>query len=197
MKEIWEARYAEKEYIYGTKPNNFFKEFIDNNKAGKILLPAEGEGRNAVYAASKGWDVVAFDQSEQAKVKALQLAKENNTKINYLISDIFDFEYQSESFDAIGFIYLHLPTKLKMLAFRKMFKFLKPNGKVLMEVFHKEQLSNLSGGPKIEDLLYDLDEIEEIFYPLNFVKAGKFTVSLDEGKLHQGIAEVIRIEAIK
>ena len=64
MKEFWDSRYREKEYAYGIEPNEFFKEFIDNNNPGKILLPGEGEGRNAVYSASKGWQVDAFDYSK-------------------------------------------------------------------------------------------------------------------------------------
>ena len=76
MKAFWNENYGNKEYIYGTKPNVFFKEQLDKLKPGKILLPAEGEGRNAVYAASKGWSVTAFDISEIVHKKALQLAKE-------------------------------------------------------------------------------------------------------------------------
>jgi ubiquinone/menaquinone biosynthesis C-methylase UbiE len=197
MKEIWESRYAEDEYIYGTEPNRFFKEFIDANSPCKILLPAEGEGRNAVYAALKGWEVVAFDQSEQARIKALKLAEKNHVTIDYTVKDIFDFNYPEESFDAIGLIYLHLPSEIKKPALNKLFSFLKPEGKVIMEVFHKEQLKNTSGGPKIEDLLYDIEELEDIFLQFNFSKFEKYNILLDEGKLHQGNAEVIRIEAMK
>jgi hypothetical protein len=70
----WNERYGADEYVYGKEPNGFLKEFIDNHPPGKILLPAEGEGRNAVYAASKGWEVTAFDFSEEGKKKALKLA---------------------------------------------------------------------------------------------------------------------------
>lgn len=197
MKEIWESRYADDEFVYGTEPNGFFKEFIDANVPCKILLAAEGEGRNAVYAALKGWEVVAFDQSEQARKKALKLAEINQVTINYIVSDIFDFDYPIENFDVIGLIYLHLPSEIKKSALNKLFSFIKPEGKVVMEVFHKDQLKNTSGGPKVEDLLYNLEELEDIFIHFNFLKFEKQRILLDEGKLHQGYAEVIRIEAIK
>ena len=54
MKEIWDKRYSTAVYAYGEEPNAFFKEKLDSqNLEGSILLPAEGEGRNAVYAAKK------------------------------------------------------------------------------------------------------------------------------------------------
>ena len=81
--EIWNDRYKSSDYIYGEIPNNFFKNFIDNETPGKILLPAEGEGRNAVYAAKKGWKCFAFDFSIIARKKALQLVEKNNVKIIY------------------------------------------------------------------------------------------------------------------
>ena len=73
MKEFWDERYAEPDYVYGKAPNKYFKEKLDEIQRGKILFPAEGEGRNAVYAAKKGWRVSAFDISEKGKEKALNM----------------------------------------------------------------------------------------------------------------------------
>jgi hypothetical protein len=62
MKEMWNKRYAAKEFAYGTKPNAFFKMSLEKyHSKGSLLLGAEGEGRNAVYAATKGLAVFAFD----------------------------------------------------------------------------------------------------------------------------------------
>ena len=61
MKEFWNERYSQEAYAYGTEPNAFFKSRIDQLSPGKLLLPAEGEGRNAVYAATKGFEVSAYD----------------------------------------------------------------------------------------------------------------------------------------
>ncbi|HRN48956.1 MAG TPA: hypothetical protein PKW69_13045, partial [Niabella sp.] len=61
MKEFWNDRYSREEYSYGQLPNEFLKETLQKLKPGKILFPAEGEGRNAVFAASLGWHADAFD----------------------------------------------------------------------------------------------------------------------------------------
>ena len=82
---MWNKRYAQKEYFYGKQPNEFFRKQLLKFPPGRILLPAEGEGRNAVFAALSGWDVVAFDTSTEAKKKAEKLAKENKVQISYSI----------------------------------------------------------------------------------------------------------------
>lgn len=64
MKELWDKRYNTDQFIYGTTPNGFLKSELDKLKAGKLLLPGEGEGRNAIYAASRGWSVEAFHTSQ-------------------------------------------------------------------------------------------------------------------------------------
>ncbi|NVM67000.1 hypothetical protein FHW88_005321 [Mucilaginibacter sp. SG538B] len=61
--EKWDQRYAEEEFAYGEQPNNFLQQQLSLLKPGKILFPAEGEGRNAVFAAGLGWAVSAFDIS--------------------------------------------------------------------------------------------------------------------------------------
>ena len=83
MKQFWNDRYSEEEFIYGVEPNEFLKLELDKIPTGSILLPAEGEGRNAVYAASKGWNVTAFHYSEAAKVKTTLLAEKMNVKLDY------------------------------------------------------------------------------------------------------------------
>ena len=85
LNTVWDDRYSNKEYAYGTEPNNFLKEQLQNLPIGSIFFPAEGEGRNAVYAAKLGWLATAFDISIEGKNKALQLAKINNVTINYQV----------------------------------------------------------------------------------------------------------------
>ena len=112
MKDVWNSRYKEPEFIYGIEPNNYLKDFIEHSVKGNILLPADGEGRNSVFAAKKGWQVDAFDYSHSAQTKALKLAKENKVFINYSVADIQDFT-PNNSYDLIALIYLHLiPTLL-------------------------------------------------------------------------------------
>ena len=74
-KEMWNERYSADEYAYGTSPNEFFRKNIEQLPPGKILLPGDGEGRNAVYAAALGWDVTAFDMSDEAEAARIVLVR--------------------------------------------------------------------------------------------------------------------------
>ncbi len=100
MTNFWDDRYSDGKYIYGTNPNLFFKEFVMKHPIGKILLPAEGEGRNAVYAAQCGWLVEAFDLSNEGRNKAIRLANEYNVNINYRIAGFDSVEYVSRLYAA-------------------------------------------------------------------------------------------------
>ncbi|MEG8946524.1 class I SAM-dependent methyltransferase [Rosettibacter firmus] len=197
MKDFWNSRYSQTEYIYGKEPNEFLKIELQKVKPGKILFIGEGEGRNAVYAAKLGWEVDAVDFSEEAKNKALQLAKENNVIINYTTKDLADFTPKTNYYDAAGIFYLHLNEDLRKSVNKKIIEALKPNGKVILEVFEKEQIKYNSGGPKDESLLYSLEDITEDFIELDFEIFAKEKISLNEGSAHQGEAVVIRFVGIK
>ncbi len=110
--QFWNERYSQHETVYGEQPNRFFKSFIDSNEPGSILLPAEGEGRNALYAASKEWKVYAFDQSEVGRDKAMRKALERGLDVKYDILNVEDFR-SSVQYDAIDLIYVHLEPALR------------------------------------------------------------------------------------
>ncbi len=191
-KEHWNDRYSNDEFIYGKEPNKFFEEELNKLNLGKILMLGEGEGRNAVYAASLGWSVDAVDQSEAGKVKAMQLSSERKVKINYYVEDLYSYTPEQNHYDAAVFIFLHLEERLRSIVFKKAIDSLKPGGKIILEVFEKNQIKYDSGGPKDEELLYSLEDISEELIELNFEKFSKEIVILDEGKYHQGKASVIR-----
>jgi len=196
-KTFWDERFAENEYIYGTEPNAFFKSALDNLKPGKILLPAEGEGRNAVYAASKGWDVWAFDQSTEGQKKALNLAAQRGVTINYLVNDIEQFASEIK-FDALALVYAHFHDSVRASYHHKLLSFLKPGGIMLLEAFHQRQMPLTSGGPKSTEMLYDEEKLNNDFKP--FLETLTYTegkYQINEGLYHKGMAEIIRFSGRK
>jgi 2-polyprenyl-3-methyl-5-hydroxy-6-metoxy-1,4-benzoquinol methylase len=195
MSDMWNKRYAQDEYVYGIQANEFFKEELAKLDAGKILFPGEGEGRNAVFAALKDWEVVAFDASSEAKKKAEKLATENNVKIDYSISTIEDFDDEENSFDAIVLIFVH-PVN-RELCHKKLVRYLKPGGKIIIEGFTKEQLANSSGGPKNQAMLFSKEELIADFKELKDLNITESETVLNEGTFHQGKASVIRLFGTK
>ncbi|MCW3785019.1 class I SAM-dependent methyltransferase [Plebeiibacterium sediminum] len=197
MKEFWNDRFSSDNYIYGVDPNVVLKDFIDRNKPGVILFPGEGEGRNIVYAAQKGWSAKAIDQSDKGKDKALKLALKNNVNIDYSVDDILTFDYKSESFDAIALVFFHLPEILRKKIHKHLISLLKPNGKIFIVGFTKEQLKYSSGGPKDVNMLYSEELLYEDFRGLEVIKCVTEEMELDEGPGHQGVGSVIEFEAVK
>ena len=197
MKNFWNERYSEKEYIYGEEPNIFFAEQLKNMKTGKIILPCEGEGRNAVYAASCGWEVSAFDSSEAGKTKALQLSAAKGVSINYTIDDATIITYGENSVDVVAFIYAHFPSDIRKQIHQKAITWLKPGSKIILEAFNPQQLQNNSGGPNELSMLYTEDMMKEDFASLNIELIQNLTTELREGKYHEGKADIIRFVGIK
>jgi SAM-dependent methyltransferase len=197
-KEFWNERYAAHESVYGTPPNEFFKEQLQNLSPGKILLPAEGEGRNAIYAASLGWQVTAFDFSEVAKAKSLALAAEFGiTSIDYKVQDLSTILLPEKEFDVVALIYVHLSESVRRHLVQQCIKCLKPDGKLIMEVFSKHQLQYTSGGPKDESMLYTCSMLADLFKDLTIVRNEEVVENLNEGPFHSGLASIVRFVAIK
>ncbi len=198
MKEFWDARYREEGFAYGSEPNAFVKDRLNAiAPKGRILFPAEGEGRNAVYAASLGWDVHAYDISEGGREKAMQLAQALDVRIDYRIAGFLDVDYPTRSFDALVFSYVHVPTALKASVLHAQKTFLKEGGLFLFEGFSVNNLPLRAanpqiGGPDNIDMLYSVEEIATLFEGVPNLHVWEEEVELSEGKYHVGKAIVIR-----
>ncbi len=192
MKAFWNQRYDEPEYAYGTQPNLFFKDQLDQLTPGKLLMPAEGEGRNAVYAAGKGWEVTAFDSSSSGQKKALQLAQEKKVTLNYVVADALEIVFPEASFDAVGLIFVHLPPDLRSIFHQKVVSWLKPGGTLILEGFSTDQLHHPSGGPREPAMLFSTAILREDFGTLQSLHIEEMITTLDEGRYHVGSAAVIR-----
>lgn len=200
--DFWDERYSRDEFIYGEQPNEYLKQKLAQLAPGKALFAAEGEGRNAVFAAKSGWIVSAFDQSEAGKTKAKLLAKKNGVEIDYVISDIEDIIYTENSFDALVLIFAHFHSDLRNIYHQKLSKYLNKGGILILEAFSKKHSDNQkanvrAGGPQDVRMLYDLEDLKADFDNFVFVEVAEAVAELNEGNHHVGKADVIRILAIK
>ncbi len=197
MKEKWDERYSKKEFAYGEQPNNYLKEQLNKIPTGTILFPAEGEGRNAVYAATLGWNVFAFDQSVEGKKKAIQLAGKHHVEINYEVGEFQSLTYRVNQFDVVALIYAHFPTDQKSNYHKILTTYLKPHGIVIFEAFSKRHLDYVSknekvGGPRDIGMLFSIDEIIADFNNLEIIELTEQEIELSEGLYHNGKGSVIR-----
>ncbi|MFZ1862796.1 MAG: class I SAM-dependent methyltransferase [Polyangiales bacterium] len=193
MKEMWDERFGQEAYAYGEEPNTFFKKTLDAlSKPGRILLPAEGEGRNAVYAASQGWRVDAFDISTAGRDKALRLAAKRGVHIHYQIANYQSADIETGAYDAVGLIFAHIHERHRRDVHRRLATALRPGGTMILEAYSKKQLKYGTGGPPTEDLLYTVDALREDFAGLAVLRLEQIETEIREGKYHHGMASVIR-----
>ncbi len=191
MKDFWNKRYKEEAYVYGVKPNEYLKENLPV-KTGKILLPADGEGRNSLFAALKGWEVTAFDYSQSAIDKANALFDKHQVSVDFRLMSYLEMNFEEASFHCIGLTYIHMPPDFRKKVHQHLMTFLKPNGILILEAFSKKQLPLKSGGPKHPAFLYDTALVKDDFKGLEIIELEEKQVILDEGAYHKGLAEVVR-----
>ena len=192
----WDKRYSNSEFVYGTEPNKYLCAQLKTLDSGSLLLPGEGEGRNALWAAKNGWDVTAFDTSRVAQQKAITLFKQHNVNVSYLIGDIESLTIDKQ-FNAIGMVFVHLEKAIFADVAQKLMGLLETNGHLIIEMFHQNQIHLNSGGPKKPNLFVTTEELETIFKNLTILDLKSEETCLDEGPLHKGKAMVIRMHAVK
>lgn len=193
----WNDRYSSEEFAYGEEPNNYLKEQLEKLKKGSILFPAEGEGRNAVFAAKLGWQVAAFDISAEGKNKAIKLAQANNVQIEYQVGELETLNYQSQQFDVIALIYAHFPAEIKSSIHKTLETYLRKGGIIIFEAFSKRHLEYLAvndkvGGPKDIESLFSIEELQSDFPDYEIIQLEEKEIELNEGLFHNGKGSVIR-----
>ena len=198
----WNERYSNEAFAYGEEPNQYLKAQLEKLPVGSILFPAEGEGRNAVFAAQLGWDVTAFDISQEGQKKANLLAEKKGVAIDYQVGPLEGLNFEDEQFDAIALIYAHFPAKIKSAYHQKLDTLLKKGGTIIFESFSKKHLADVMadekvGGPKDIDSLFSIDEIKADFPNYTIVELVEKDIELSEGLYHNGTGSVIRFVGVK
>lgn len=193
----WDERYSEPGYTFGTTPNAFLVSMVDRLPHGKILMLAEGEGRNAVYLASRGYDVTAVDSSSVGLDKAAQLASERGVKFTTILADLGEFRIDPEKWDGIVSCYCHLPLQIRTEMHRAVVNGLKPGGVFVLEGFSKEQMDYDTGGPKVPEMLLDVEQLKGELDGLEFIHAARLIRDVKEGRGHTGLASVVQLFCMK
>lgn len=195
MIEFWDRRFSAPGFAYGASPNAWLAGSISRLEPGALLLPGEGEGRNAVWAAEQGWAVTAFDLSRVARDKALGLAGARGVQLDYRLASLTDpWPVRPGSFDAVGLVFVHVPSAIRPVVHRAALLACRPGGRVLLQGFTPRQLGRGTGGPKDGDMLYDPDDLARDFSGGEIVQLEERVEELAEGVYHRGPASVVCAE---
>ncbi|PTH58919.1 class I SAM-dependent methyltransferase [Staphylococcus agnetis] len=193
----WDEKYQEEHYIYGKEANAYVKSIFKDTTdlPNKIVLFAEGEGRNAVYLAELGYDVTTYDTSNVGIEKQRRLATEKHVQIKALYGDITEANViPHNTFDYSMNIFGHVPSEGKQMMFHNLVNALVSGGHSYFEFYAKKQLQMGTGGPKDVDMLYDEAEVRAILaqLPVRIHFLAELKVIRHEGTKHKGAGIVIQ-----
>lgn len=194
---MWDERYGEPGFAYGTEPNDFLASVTSRLPKGRILCLAEGQGRNAVFLAGLGFDVVAVDASAVGLRGARRLAVERGVHIETVVCDLRDFVIEPESWEAIVSIFCHLSPEIRAPLHHSVVKGLKPGGAFVFESYSVNQLGRGTGGPAARELLMTVEALRRELDGLEFAHAEEKERDVREGKYHTGPASVVQILGFK
>lgn len=192
---MWDKEYDTEEYVYGKLPNDFLKSHYSAIPKGKVLLLAEGEGRNAVFLAEQGYKVTAVDISSVGLQKAEKLASENNVNIETVCADLSTFDLGEKQWDGIVSIYCHLPEAIRQSLYHRIERALTPSGVLLLESYRPEQLNNKTGGPPVASMMTSKETLLSELPNLTFAHLEEVDRMVIEGINHNGMGAVVQVIA--
>lgn len=191
--EPWDARYAEDGFAYGTEPNDFVLEVESRIPKGRVLCIGDGQGRNGVYLASRGFEVTSLDQSRVGMEKAALLATERGVALATLVRDLDGWDFEPKGWSGIVSIFCHLPSELRRRVHRAAASALGAGGVFVLEAYGPEQLAYKTGGPTTRDLLVTLDDLRGDLEGLDLEVLENKVRLVHEGRFHNGQSAVVRV----
>lgn len=198
--EFWQNRFAATDdYVFGDAPNQFL---VAHAAAlpprGRVLAVADGEGRNGVWLAAQGLDVVSLDFSPAAQAKARKLAERVGAAPELVEADVHAWEYPEAAFDAVVEIFTQFSSpperELKWAGMRRT---LKPGGVLILQGYTPRQLAFGTGGPKTEANLYTEAMLRAAFGDWHITHLAEEEVEMSEGPGHSGVSAVVGLVARK
>jgi SAM-dependent methyltransferase len=195
---FWDERFSGDDLAYGLSPNEFLASMADRlPKSGNALDIGAGEGRNALFLASRGLSVLAVDQSTVGMQKAERLAHARGLTLRTRVVDLKDFDADPDSFDVVSSIYVHLPQPLRAAVHRRGRTGLKPGGVFLLEAYAPDQIERGTGGPKEPSRLAPLEILVSELAGLQIEHQAALVRNVTEGQYHTGEASVVQVLARK
>ena len=195
--DFWNQRYGGEAYAYGVEPNDFLVEQTHRIPAGRVLCLAEGEGRNAVYLAKRGYEVTAVDMSAAGLDKARRLAAASGVAITTQLADLASYEIEPQAWRGIVSIFAHVPPPLRQRLYGSVVHGLRPGGVVIVEAYNPRQLHYQTGGPRQLELLVSLNALREELHGLTEVVGREVDRPVVEGEFHTGLGAVVQYLARK
>jgi SAM-dependent methyltransferase len=196
---FWDDKYAEDRYRFGTDPNAFLaREAWRLRSGGRVLAVADGEGRNGVWLAQQGLEVVSVDISPRGVAKARALAEARGVAPRFEVADVRDYDMGTADFDAVVAIFIQFaPPATRADLFRRMVRALTPGGLLFLQGYRPEQVAYGTGGPPCSEHMYTEDLLRQAFTDLTWHHVAAYDAPVHEGTGHDGMSALIELVAAK
>ncbi len=191
----WDERYAASRNLFGDDPSPLLREFRPRLLAGmKALAIGDGEGRNGVWLARQGLDVLSIDLSTVALDRARRRAQGAGVTLRTLQTDILAWDWPDDIFDLVTLIFVHLPSRQRQRLHGSMRRALKPGGLIMLEAFHRDQVK-CGSGPSDPDLLYTCAEVEHDFSGFGILRSTQIETEVVLDGVPQGKGSAVHFVA--
>jgi SAM-dependent methyltransferase len=195
---MWDQRYDQTEYFFGTRPAAFLAQQVGHIPQGAdILCVADGEGRNSVFLAEQGHRVTAFDASPVGIEKAGKLASDRGVDLQLVVSGVEEWDW-SKQYDAVVAIFIQFaPPDLRATMLRQMVEALRPGGILLLHGYAPRQVGYGTGGPPNASHMYTVELLQQSFSEMEILRLEDYDAHVDEGEGHSGISALVDLIARK
>ncbi|MGC8462885.1 MAG: class I SAM-dependent methyltransferase [Acidimicrobiales bacterium] len=194
---MWEQRFAEDRYFFGTEPNAFVAATVARLPRGRALCLAEGEGRNAVHLAAAGYEVASVDLTEAGVAKTRRLAAERGVEVDAQVGDLATFDLGAEDWDLVVSSFAHVPPAVRRRVHAQLPTALRPGGALVLEAYTPDQIGRGTGGPPVPELTMTLAALREELAGLDLVHAVELERPVLEGNGHTGLGAVVQVIAVR
>ncbi len=193
----WNQRFAGDTFLFGTEPNAWLREHAHHfPPGGRVLCVADGEGRNSVWLAKRGFAVEAFDIAEVGVAKARRLAEREGVQVDFHVADCDGFAWREQRYDGIAAIFVQFADPpMRARLFAHCIAALKPGGVLVLQGYTPKQLDYRTGGPPQVEHLYTEAMLREAFAALEIVELREYEADVNEGSGHRGRSALIGLVA--
>ena len=197
--ERWETRFGAPGYLFGKEPNAFLKSQAHRLRKGATALSvADGEGRNGVFLAEQGLDVLSVDFSPAAQEKARKLAAERGVPLRTELSDLSRRTFERDAYDVVAAIMIQFaPSPVRERVFAGAKEALRRGGIIIVQGYRPEQLQYKTGGPPDAENMYTEPMLREIFSDMRILHLRAHDDVIAEGAGHSGMSALIDLVAEK
>jgi 2-polyprenyl-3-methyl-5-hydroxy-6-metoxy-1,4-benzoquinol methylase len=196
---MWDERYAQDGYLFGTEPNEFLVSQRHWLKPGmNCLAVADGEGRNGVWLAEQGLHVLSVEASAVALEKAKKLAQQRGVTIDFEQADLAHWQWGENRFDVVAAIFIQFaPPALREQMFAGIKRCLKPGGLLVLQGYTPRQLEYKTGGPSAAENMYTEALLRNAFGEMEILHLREHDDHIGEGTAHSGMSALIDLVARK